>query len=516
MIEAERLHVTYLLAADHLEASLLKARLHDLACDQLAQALGAAFEPYVKANDPSVWLVRRLDVDIGLDAAQSNDEVVGGWARQLSQSLSSKLDPEDADVVRFDDRASYLARYVVERAAGTADTKWYFRMSRGLRMLPASAAIRTALTDDPADGRRALRLLASGDLMRVASTLSEADAGRVLEVVAASGAGDAGRERLIDAWEASSAATIGNASGAALTAFVALARAGDGGPDAARTLLALAGFVRRARELAQSLREDLIASFAAADYASLVQREGVARAERLAPLLGWPADALRRVAAPAVSNQDLGVEWRHTPFGGVFLLLPRLAELPLPEEFGDLALLRLWLAVKCVGTERAFPFFCDPLVRELLGVDADLSADAFRKWQRRVPDVAFARLDAMLAEDEHRRGNSDDLQPGDLTYLDLPKALRASRARDRRVAAASQRVLRNLAWRLPGFSASSFRHLFDNFLDCPAKLRQDAHTRVVTLGRVPLSVVLNMTGAARDSFVCPWLDDLPFQLFPEG
>jgi hypothetical protein len=301
-----------------------------------------------------------------------------------------------------------------------------------------------------------------------------------------------------------------------LTAFVALSRAGDGGPDVARTLLALAGFVQRARELAPSLRDDLIASFAGGDYASLVQREGVARAERLAPLLGWPADALRRVAAPATSNQGLDLEWRHTPFGGVFLLLPRLAELPLPEEFGDLALLRLWLAVKCVGTERAFPFFCDPLVRELLGVDADLSADAFRKWQARVPGVAFARLDAMLAEDEYRRGNSDDLQPGDLRYLDLPKALRASRARDRQVAAASQRMLRNFAWRLPGFSASSFRHLFDNFLDCPAKLRLQAQTRAVALGRVPLSVVLNMTGAVRDSFVCTWLDDLPFQLFPEG
>ena len=516
MIEAERLHVTYLLAADHLEASLLKARLHDLACDQLAHALGAAFEPYVKADDPSVWLVRRLDVDVGVDVAKGNDEVIGGWARQLGRSLSSKLDPEDPDVVRFDDRASYLARYVIERAAGTADAKWYFRMSRGLRMLHASAAIRTALTDDPADGLRALCLIERADLMRVASTLSEADAGRVLEVVAASGAGDADRGRLIDAWEASSAATIGSTAGAALTAFVALSRAGDGGPDAARTLLALAGFVQRARELSPALRDDLIASVAGADYASLVQREGVARAERLAPLLGWPADALRRVAAPAVPNQDLDVEWRHTPFGGVFLLLPRLAELPLPEEFGDLALLRLWLAVKCVGTERAFPFFCDPLVRELLGVDEDLSADAFRKWQRRVPAVAFVCLDAMLAEDEHRRGNSDELQPGDLKYLDLPKALRASRARDRRVAAASQRVLRNFAWRLPGFSGSSFRHLFDNFLDCPAKLRTQPEARVVALGRAPLSVVLNLTGTGRDTFVCPWLDDLPFQLFPEG
>jgi hypothetical protein len=516
VIEAERLHVTYLLAADHLEASLLKARLHDLACDRLAQALGAAFEPYVKADDPSVWLIRRLDVDVGLDVARSDDEVVGGWARQLGRSLSSKLDPEDPDVVRFDDRASYLARYVVERAAGTADTKWYFRMSRGLAMLPASAAIRTALTDDPADGLRALCLIERADLMRVASTLSEADAGRVLAGVAASGVGDADRGRLIDAWEASAAATISSTSRAALTAFVALSRAGEGGADAARTLLALAGFVQRAWELAPSLREDLIASCAGADYASLVQREGVASADRLAPLLGWPADALRRLTAPAVSNQDLDLEWRHTPFGGVFLLLPRLAELPLPEEFGDLALLRLWVAVKCAGTERAFPFFCDPLVRELLGVDADMSADTFRTWQARVPGVAFARLAAMLAEDEHRRGNSNDLQPGDLTYLDLPKGLRASRARDRRLAAASQRLLRNFAWRLPGFSASSFRHLFDNFLDCPAKVRRQPEARVVALGRAPLSVVLNLTGTGRDTFVCPWLDELPFQLFPEG
>src|SRR4029434_124512 len=117
-------------------------------------------------------------------------------------------------------------------------------------------------------------------------------------VVAASGPGDADRGRLIDAWEASSAATIGNASGAGFTALGALARGGASGADAARTLLALAGFVQRARELAPSLREELIASFAGADYASFVQREGVAGAERLAPLLGWPADALRRLAAP--------------------------------------------------------------------------------------------------------------------------------------------------------------------------------------------------------------------------
>ena len=77
-------------------------------------------------------------------------------------------------------------------------------------------------------------------------------------------------------------------------------------------------------------------------------------------------------------------------------------------------------------------------------------------------------------------------------------------------------MLRNFAWRLPGFSASSFRHLFDNFLDCPAKLRQSAKARVVALGRAPLSVVLNLTGTGRDTFVCPWLDDVPFQLFPEG
>ena len=104
MIEAERLHVTYELARDHLAASLLKARLHDLACAQLAQALGAAFEPYIKSDDPSVWLVRRLDVDVGLNAEANDDEVVGGWARQLSTSLSHKLDPQDPDVVRFDDR----------------------------------------------------------------------------------------------------------------------------------------------------------------------------------------------------------------------------------------------------------------------------------------------------------------------------------------------------------------------------------------------------------------------------
>jgi hypothetical protein len=515
VIEAARLQITYLHRGDHPSGHVLKARLHDLACEKLASALGSMFAHERDDSDSSIWVIRRLDADVHLDVRCPDDDVVGTWARQLSDSLVEKLDCGDPDVLRFDSRAAYLARYVVERGAGTANGRWYFQPFEGLRVLPASAAIRTALVDVPDDGLRALGELSNAEVGRIASTLSEMDAHLVLGACANGAAAAVQLSDLIDAWKASTASSLPSAR-AALAALVELSRARPVGRETAARLLAMATFADLSRELSPQRVDELGEMLGSGNLPALIREVGIARAEVLAPLLGEPADMVRHLLPSQPSTEAADPEWRHTPFGGLFLLLPRLAELSLPAEFGNQACLRLWVLIKCFGAGRAFPVFLDPLVRELLGVDPDLPVEGFVKWQRRIPSLAFRRLDAMLVHEDAQRENSAVIQPGDAEYLELPDALRASRRRDRSIAAASRRVLRNFAWRLPGFSTSSLRHLFDNFLDVPARLRQPSRgTRTVVLGRAPLSLVLNLTGTGRDTYLCPWLDEVPFQLYPE-
>jgi hypothetical protein len=74
-------------------------------------------------------------------------------------------------------------------------------------------------------------------------------------------------------------------------------------------------------------------------------------------------------------------------------------------------------------------------------------------------------------------------------------------------------VLRNFAWKLPGFALSSLPHLFANFLDCSAAV-EASELCVVRLGRAPLHLILGMAGLNRRSYQLSWMER-PCAVFPE-
>jgi hypothetical protein len=86
---------------------------------------------------------------------------------------------------------------------------------------------------------------------------------------------------------------------------------------------------------------------------------------------------------------------------------------------------------------------------------------------------------------------------------------------DRVLCLIARAVLRDFAWRLPGFAQSSLAHLWTNFLDVPARLQDFSDRRVVRLTPPPLHVVLSMTGMLGATYRIAWLDDRPFCLFPD-
>ena len=86
--------------------------------------------------------------------------------------------------------------------------------------------------------------------------------------------------------------------------------------------------------------------------------------------------ALTRQAAASLARTDSGAQVappRSTAFGGIFLLLPHLDELPLPEATADwphtdeaaaISLVRWLVLLKCCGWENSERAFYDPLLRD--------------------------------------------------------------------------------------------------------------------------------------------------------
>jgi hypothetical protein len=90
---------------------------------------------------------------------------------------------------------------------------------------------------------------------------------------------------------------------------------------------------------------------------------------------------------------------RYTPFGGIFLLLPLLDAFPLFEAAKDwpnlkgchpVNVIRLLVVMKCLGRSQAHMTFSDPLVRDVLGIDASLTISGLADWQKRITGSQIA------------------------------------------------------------------------------------------------------------------------------
>ena len=214
------------------------------------------------------------------------------------------------------------------------------------------------------------------------------------------------------------------------------------------------------------------------------------------------------------------------------MLLPLIDEFPLAEATRDwpdsedadgVALARFLLLVKCCGRSRAAKAIYDPLLRDLMGIAPSVSPIVLAAWQKKISAPNRKVFLKTLADWHDERGvptvevfeDRDKLRK-DLAYLSLPKSLGLSRTFDFTLSIAAQTVMRAFSWRLPGFAGSNLPYLYSNFLNCSAVIEEEPERRVVQLGRPPLYLVLNLTGACNKTYRLSWLDERPFALFPES
>src|SRR5262249_50915884 len=188
-LQIRRFCAEYLVPAQHPNPYHLKARLDETIERQLAPALSDIFSHWFSSSDSSIWIIRRLEVRIALNAALERDQITRAIGAQIGRSLGLVLQDrsDSTNVLRFPNRAAYLASFLFDLAADTAWNNWYYESFAGLKSLPVSSALRTAIGDDAGIGLDALHSLSEPELANVLRRLTTADARRTLDVLAAAG-----------------------------------------------------------------------------------------------------------------------------------------------------------------------------------------------------------------------------------------------------------------------------------------------------------------------------------------
>jgi hypothetical protein len=543
-VRINRLNVTCLVPRDHPSPDTVRSRLDAVIQRQVPSAFARAFAGVRPDDDESIYFVRRLDLDLAVDAGWEPEKVAALWAAEWARTLSRLLDSGDA--LRFPGPAAYLAQFLNDLADGAAWSKWYYVGFDGLRALPISACLREALTREPVTGEAALlQMLGAGQVDKILRAMNDRDCHTVLT-----------------AFSSVHLETVG--------ALVPRSPTLSGGftsthRDALRLYLA----VRR-------------------NEPTVLPILGAAATETRRETLFTPFGGVFHLL-PRLMEVDL-----------------EECAAALPEFVGTAptALVRFLVILKCLGRQRAARAFFDPLLREIAGVPPGVNADEIRAWAREVtPEIArdfqarwavscqksgainrhwlcvrAARrgrllivtngernlwLRAVRSVDEltqalqaiHQSQFTDDESPPrllcdpalvsilpptiarlpvlawnsseamehaaedsalatclarahppdeDLNYLNLTSLLRGARDCDLALSLIANAVLRSFAWRLPGFAWSSAEYLYRNFLDAEATIQADEDRWIVNLKRPPLHIVLAMTGADQDVYQISW------------
>jgi hypothetical protein len=421
LLQVRRFRVQYLVSSNHPSPESVKARLDEAATKDLAGALSTALERLFPASDPGVLLIRRLEIDVDVNAAWEGDQLARCWAKQIIRSLDviQQDETDGENVLRFASRTAYLARFLLDLAQGCAWGKWYYEPFDGLRMLPTSAALRTAICEQPATGFAALVQLPANELEKVLRVLTAQDARRILESIASDGQ-NKDEDRCLQAlWTAWETAQLGPLQASeewhnALRLYLDVCRDGLelSGPTLRTTALALLRMARRLVSDSTAHGAALLAALTTGDIANLYTTAGASDAEVLLPLLRCSLKRIKeagniilsRYTGQVVNESEIANDQKYTSFGGLFLLLPFLDVLPLEKaaydwpDAGDTpagALLRFLIFVKCCGQASAQRVFFDPLVRDLMGIDPALSPLAVARWHAR---ISQAKLEAFLKE----------------------------------------------------------------------------------------------------------------------
>jgi hypothetical protein len=551
-ITFERLRNLYCVPPDHPAPDELRSRLDGLAQSEVMDACRRALASWVDDRDPSIWLISSIDVDLAIDVgAEGAWRGAAAWGEQIALEIARAIQcGPAASVLRFPDRAAYVAQWARDMAAGQAWSKWYYRAFDSLRSLPQSAAIAEGIIREGEEAVSILlRLHSMQALEPVLEVVSNADARRVWTAIFPAWP-DRWKNvtrwvsRLLALWRGFAPRFQGSPSREVLRfAIAALAEWPVQNAQDAKALREAVEGLREAVEGLLELRRVLDAA-ATPEMARLILDAAIAQphgegyslpeappisspifigsslSEFIREVSGgdpqWAAFAAA-VVAPHSAAPGPEEEMILSELGGIFLLASAFSDLqidlamhsaaqPCDEPTKAAAVLRHLLAVRCLGRSRAALAVHDRAVREFSGISSNVTLSEMAAI------FAVADVNAAL----HIVSDAAMERPGESPLADLPEEhwdyfamnkifpefdLDADRERLWVRLAAS--LLRNFAGRLPGFARSSPEYIFQNFLSGTSQLRVSDSRIEVRLAQSPLSVVLRIAGMYRN-LALPW------------
>lgn len=409
-----RFQVDCLVPSDHPSPERVRRHIVQVAEQHLAPTIRMILERGLAPSDPRLCFIKRLDMKVDVNMGWDPGQLAQCLATSAIRHLYTEIDEagHSANVVRFQNPAEYLASFLSDVVQGCAWAKWYYGPFDGLRVLPLSAAIRTALSNHAEHGLAALHKLDNHRLRQVLTSLTHGDCERTIEsLVSADGAGDQN-----DAYDTVvsvlkqlpyiEARRLSPEAGA-LWLLVEITRrhakcSHRAVADAAFIVCRCVQYVDSASghdrtHMIHVLRTGGLTNIDASLFAHAM--------EWLVPLLSrsesWRHDFVDllihegRSSASPQGGQDEAV--RITPFGGIFYLLPLFHEIPLEglldkdcriDGVSIEALLRWLVLVKAYGGQEAVSVARDPLVQELCGIPPGVVSRLFLSDCQRMLDVS--------------------------------------------------------------------------------------------------------------------------------
>jgi hypothetical protein len=406
----------------------LRHRLDRLLENELTPACEQLLPPLLAANDPSVWIIRSLSLDLAVDANPATEtRVVRQWSEKLATCLCTVLTSEaDSDsVLRFPNRAAYLANFILDVISGSSGNKWYYSEFDSLRSLTPGSAICEALAREPACAIGALeRIACDGRLESLLHALHDRDAARLYRFLFAGlpGMDNLSSQRLwtarlLGAWQDASLSPASSAPPDprdSLRLLLFARRTWPGEEHTAGLHGAIDGLLEFRQACVDLLKQDaleaLFSSCARQDSASLTDllaRNIQDSQEALVAFLlqnsaddaHWAGNAAAILTSRPdafsgeASETNRPVESFLTPFAGIFLLANSYLECEVEQAILEAAagcedplavgnLLRHLLAIRCLGRPRASMAMADPGMKAFSGLNtlteefAELSACA--------------------------------------------------------------------------------------------------------------------------------------------
>jgi hypothetical protein len=486
-------------------ASAVGDRITRAVRDHLPQALRGALASWLDGSDESIWIVRRVDLDILTAPDTHPGDLASAMTRAMGRALAATIagDGDGANAIRFAHRAAYLAQFVADAAAAEAWGRWYYEPFGGLRLLAPSAVVRTALTQDPEQGWAALQSLDERRLARVVGCLTRSDEDLIVDAFTRCAADATDHDAVLTGAK--------NGCARALNARVA----------AGRRLFAMTrAETAPSPQLAAAIAAMLAAVAAAAT--TTVPGEDRANPGRDSRDTTAPAVLVRELLAgeaaasgAARSSRSDGLEF--TRFGGLALLLRDLDALPWAEwtrswpesADGQPADLLKWLTLAvCSGPANAGEFAGEGVWKWLFGLSNDTSLERASAW---LEQAGAARRAELMGP-----AGAAAITAADRRWLTFPRRSRISAGWTAALAGAAGSVLRRFANRLPGFADSTSEHLWRNFLDMDATVEVEPDRVVVECGRPPLHLLLTITGMTRGLVTGRTAGGLPIVVFGRG